>query len=86
MRGKGIYQEGMEAALEILNQGGWIHIFSEGRVYPQPPMGVNMPLRWGIARLILECNIEPIVIPVIHKGETIKMVCMFVDASYFHRD
>ena len=31
VRGQGIYQQGMEDALSLLNESKWIHIFSEGR-------------------------------------------------------
>ncbi|XP_044163309.1 tafazzin-like [Acropora millepora] len=65
VRGDGVYQQGMETALELLNDGQWIHVFPEG--------GVNVNdaikrLKWGVGRLIAEAKVTPIVIPFWHEG------------------
>ncbi|EPZ31278.1 hypothetical protein ROZALSC1DRAFT_30446 [Rozella allomycis CSF55] len=62
-RGKGIFQKGMDDALKILNEGGWVHIYPE--VFQDQRIH---PLRWGISRLILEAKLDPILVPIIHHG------------------
>ncbi|CAF0993096.1 unnamed protein product [Rotaria magnacalcarata] len=64
-RGDGVYQRPMNFALEQLNQGGWIHIFSEGKVnLTKEPMR----LKWGVGRLVAEADICPLVVPLYHIG------------------
>ena len=67
VRGHGIYQPVMDFALELLNRGEWIHFFPEGRVI-QSPFEALLRWKWGMARLILECNVNPVLIPIWHSG------------------
>ncbi|KAF8738181.1 hypothetical protein AX14_011598 [Amanita brunnescens Koide BX004] len=69
-RGKGIYQPAVDTAIDMVNQGYWIHLYSEGKVcqpntYARDSDG-NATLsrfKWGIGRIVMEANIPPIIIP-----------------------
>lgn len=69
VRGDGIYQRGMQTVLDRVCRGGWIHIFSEGRVHQGRKM---LPFKWGVGRLILEAQEKgyrtPWFIPVYTRG------------------
>jgi 1-acyl-sn-glycerol-3-phosphate acyltransferase len=68
-RGAGIYQPSMDHALDIMNSGGWVHIFPEGKVNSEYGETRQMlPFRWGIGRLIMESRIPPLIIPIFHVG------------------
>ncbi|KLO07405.1 acyltransferase-domain-containing protein [Schizopora paradoxa] len=72
-RGKGIYQPAVDGAIEKLNDGGWVHLFGEGKVnqpdtYPITSSSegrrARLPrFKWGTARIIMEVNHLPTVIP-----------------------
>ncbi|XP_025108563.1 tafazzin-like isoform X1 [Pomacea canaliculata] len=64
-RGCGVYQKSMDFLLDKLNKGAWIHFFPEGRVCLTNEL---LRLKWGVGRLISECNIPPLVIPIAHMG------------------
>lgn len=68
--GGGVDQPSMNFAIQILNQGGWVHIFPQGRIiHPFEFDGEsNLRLRWGIGRLLAESNVLPLVLPIWHCG------------------
>lgn len=65
VRGDGIYQKAMDFAIEELQKGGWIHLFPEGRVNEKKE---NIRYKWGVARLIMDLKVPPIVLPIYHRG------------------
>ena len=50
-RGKGLDQPVMRVAAQQVAQGDWLHIFPEGRVGYQGPMG---PFRWGVGKIVCD--------------------------------
>lgn len=65
IRGGGIYQPGVDYAIHALNQGGWVHIYPEAKVNQTAKM---LRFKWGIGRIVMDMDHEPIVIPIWHEG------------------
>jgi monolysocardiolipin acyltransferase len=55
----------MDDAIALLAKNHWFHVFSEGKVNQSDTL---LPFRWGIARLILESPVPPLVIAFYHSG------------------
>jgi len=70
-RGKGVNQPAVDLAIEKLDQGGWVHLYGEGKVnqpkeLPRDDHGVaHLPrFKWGVGRILMETAKPPVVIPV----------------------
>ncbi|KAF9468914.1 acyltransferase-domain-containing protein [Collybia nuda] len=69
-RGKGIHQPAVDTAIKKLDQGHWVHLYGEGKVnqpstYQKDGNGIPyLPrFKWGVGRIVMECAIPPVVIP-----------------------
>nr|ODN95147.1 monolysocardiolipin acyltransferase [Cryptococcus depauperatus CBS 7855] len=64
-RGSGIFQEAVDKAVKLLQDGNWIHIFPEGKVNQKltNPNGGLHRFKWGIGRIIMDSTVMPEVIP-----------------------
>ncbi|KAJ1920459.1 Lyso-phosphatidylcholine acyltransferase [Mycoemilia scoparia] len=67
MRGSGIYQDAVNIAIKKLNEKKWVHVFPESFCNQKPEIA---RLKWGVGRMIMESEINPIVIPIYHHGMT----------------
>ncbi|KAH6915192.1 tafazzin-PC [Coprinopsis sp. MPI-PUGE-AT-0042] len=69
-RGQGIYQDSVNTAIQKLNEGAWVHMFSEGKIH-QPDTYIldgegnaHLPrFKWGVGRMLMESKQPPTVIP-----------------------
>lgn len=64
-RGEGVYQPCMEFSIDQLNNNHPVHMFVEGRVNDTRNL---IRTKWGIGRLILDCDRPPLVLPFVHRG------------------
>ena len=55
----------MDYLLDKLNRRGWVNIFPEGKVTVSDRLG---QLRWGVGRLVWDCEHDTTLIPVTHCG------------------
>ncbi|KAI8372038.1 acyltransferase-domain-containing protein [Choanephora cucurbitarum] len=65
IRGGGIYQPGVDFAIDKINHQGWIHIYPEAKVVQENKM---IRFKWGVGRILMDADHEPIVIPIWHRG------------------
>ncbi|GAA6031939.1 hypothetical protein JCM8097_003352 [Rhodosporidiobolus ruineniae] len=66
-RGKGIYQDAIDISTKKLDEGQWVHIFPEGRI-KQDTLNELRRFKWGISRMLMECEKVPLIIPMWLKG------------------
>jgi hypothetical protein len=62
VRGDGVDQIGVDRALNVLNDDGWVHLFVEGKVNQLAEM--LQPIRWGVGKLALQARRSPTVLPI----------------------
>jgi len=69
MRGGGVYQGSMNHAVQLLNEGRWVHIYPEGKV--NHVSDEILHFKWGIGRLVMDSlndTVSPWVVPIYHHG------------------
>ncbi|ORX39877.1 hypothetical protein BD324DRAFT_615344 [Kockovaella imperatae] len=64
-RGGGIFQPAVDEAIKILQSGGWLHIFPEGKVNQRNinPEGGLIRFKWGVSRILMDSKTLPEIIP-----------------------
>ncbi|BGP12572.1 hypothetical protein JCM10213_004841 [Rhodosporidiobolus nylandii] len=66
-RGKGIYQKAIDLSTKKLDEGQWVHMYPEGRI-KQDTLHEPRRFKWGVSRMLMECERMPLVIPIWVKG------------------
>ncbi|PWY97556.1 acyltransferase-domain-containing protein, partial [Testicularia cyperi] len=62
-RGGGIFQPAIDTSIDKLDGGDWIHLFPEGYVNVSTSTRLRR-FKWGIARMLLEAQTLPTVVPI----------------------
>lgn len=67
-RGRGIFQPALDHSIDLLENGGWVHIFPEGYVNMSRQARVRR-FKWGIGRMLLETGLGlskklPVILPI----------------------
>lgn len=67
-RGRGVFQPALDHSIEIMQNGGWVHIFPEGYVNMSRQARVRR-FKWGIGRMLLETGLGisrklPVILPI----------------------
>ena len=63
----GLWQPTMDRLPALVTAGAWVHIFPEGRVHQKGDEGMRY-FKWGVARVILESEVCPDVVPIFLRG------------------
>jgi len=76
-RGRGVFQPALDAALDRLAAGDWVHLFPEGYVN-MSRRALCRRFKWGIGRLLLEAepHARPVVCPIWIEGESCRVRCV----------
>jgi len=65
-RGAGPLQPGMDAVVDLLDDGQWVHMFPEGS---RRAFGSGLGrMRPGVGRLVADAAVPPLVLPFYHRG------------------
>lgn len=69
-RGAGVEQPVMKTVAREVAQGGWLHVFPEGRIMMTGAMG---PFRWGVGKVVCDAKQaaggrDPIILPFFHSN------------------
>lgn len=63
----GLFQPVLNTLPQLLDDGGWVHVFPEGRIYQHPAHQMRY-FKWGVSRLLLEPRVQPVFVPMFFTG------------------